>query len=79
MEQFKKTQGLTSIRVVSARASARCRGWTFVSCPVTIICAVLTEPAEWLTVLVKVTGGQHYSCRNTNATQVNVYRGLITQ
>lgn len=61
--------GHTSIRIVSTWASSRCWGRTSVSSPVRVVCVVLTEPAERVTVLVKVTGGQHYSWRNPNTTQ----------
>lgn len=60
---------LTSIRVVTGGACANRWGWTFVSGPVTVVCSVLTEPAERVTVAVKVTGGQHHCWRNT--AQVN--------
>ena len=62
------SSGLTSIRVVSAWSGSLCWGSTFMSGPVTIVCGVLYEPAEWVTVLVKVTGSQHFSWRNTNTT-----------
>lgn len=63
--------GLTSIRVVSTRASARCWGWTFMTSPVTVVCGVLAEPTERVTVLVKVTGGQHSCWKNTNTIQAH--------
>lgn len=58
---------LTSIRVVSTGASARCWSWTFMSSPVIVVCGILPEPAERFTVLVKVTGGK-LCWRNTNTT-----------
>lgn len=53
--------GLTSVRVVSIGASVGGWGWTSLSGPIAVVCSVLSEPAEWCAVLVKVTGGQLYS------------------
>lgn len=44
----------TSIRVVPTGTSARCGSWTTVPGPVTVVCVILDEIAEWVTVLVKV-------------------------
>lgn len=46
---------LTSIRVVSTWARMICWGWSSVSCKVIIVCVVLCEIAEGVTVLVEVT------------------------
>lgn len=66
-EIFRMDSGPTSIRVVSTGSSTGCRGWSSVSGPVPPVSVVLSEPAEWFTVLVEVTGSQYCCCRNTRA------------